>query len=74
MVSAADLDVELTNTKLYSDVDHDHWTMKYAQIAYNLGLFDDIHKDTFGPNEPVSRGEVAEAMYRYMIAQDLMSK
>ena len=53
-------------SKTWKDVDPKHWSQKYAEFAFRKKLFDNINGDTFGPNDPVTRGEIAQAMYLYL--------
>lgn len=60
-----DFDVDRIK-KSYKDVDINHWSSKYAKIAYDLKLFTDISGSKFGPDNSVQRGEVAYAMFHYL--------
>ncbi len=53
-------------TKEWKDIDQKHWSHQYAEFALKYKLFDNISGDSFKPNEPVTRGEVAQAMYIYL--------
>ena len=53
-------------SKKWTDIDRDHWSQKYAEFANMHDLLDDIRGDKFRPNDTISRGEIAEAMYRYL--------
>lgn len=53
-------------TKTWKDIDSKHWSQPYAEFAFRKKLFSNISGDTFGPNEPVTRGEIAQAMYLYL--------
>lgn len=53
-------------SKKWSDIDRDHWSQKYAEFANMHDLLDDIRGEKFRPNDTISRGEIAEAMYRYL--------
>ena len=50
----------------YSDVPKGQWFYPYVQMAHRMDLFDDLGGDSFDINEPMTRGKVAEAMYRYL--------
>lgn len=52
--------------KNWSDIASDHWSHKYAEFALRYNLLDNISGDRFRPNDSISRGEIAEAMYRYL--------
>lgn len=55
-----------TQIKNWSDIASDHWSHKYAEFALRYNLLDNISGDKFRPNDSISRGEIAEAMYRYL--------
>jgi len=53
--SQQDLDDDLKSGKRWKDVDQNHWSAKYAALAYNLDLFEYIDGDYFGTNDSVRR-------------------
>jgi hypothetical protein len=53
-------------TKKWKDIDQNHWSQPYAEFAFKKKLFANISNDIFGANEPVTRGEIAQAMYIYL--------
>jgi hypothetical protein len=53
-------------TKQWRDIDQKHWSQQYAEFALKYKLFEGISSDNFKPNEPVTRGEIAQAMYIYL--------
>ncbi len=53
-------------TKKWADIDQEHWSQKYAEFALKYKLFENIDWNTFKPNEPVTRWEVAQAVYTYL--------
>ncbi len=55
-------------SKRWADLDWSHWGQKYAQFGLTYNLFDDIGGNIFNPNKELTRGEVAEAVYRYLTA------
>ena len=55
-----------TVAKNWSDIATDHWSHKYAEFALRYNLLDNIAGENFRPNDSISRGEIAEAMYRYL--------
>lgn len=64
---AAGEKMSTNSTKRWKDVDPQHWSQPYAEFAFRKKLFGTtINGDTFGPNEPVTRGEIAQAMYLYL--------
>ncbi|MBP6921259.1 peptidoglycan DD-metalloendopeptidase family protein [Candidatus Gracilibacteria bacterium] len=63
-------EIPLGITKSWTDVSWSHWSHKYAQFALKYKLIDDTEGNTFKPNQPISRGEIAEAVYRYLVAKN----
>ncbi|MFC1747755.1 S-layer homology domain-containing protein [Pseudomonadota bacterium] len=64
LLIAMDVDLETDiDVDIYSDVSKDDWFAPYVLFAKNNNLVD-VENDTFGPEEGMSRGEVAEAIYR----------
>ncbi len=53
-------------TKSWKDVSWTHWSHKYAEFALKNALIDNISGDLFKPNQVVTRGELAQALYRYL--------
>lgn len=53
-------------TKSWKDLSWSHWGHKYGEFALDYNLLDDINGSTFKPNQPLTRGEIAEAVYRYL--------
>lgn len=53
-------------TKVWKDVVSNHWSYPYALFAFQNNLFEKIDGNEFKPNISLSRGEVAEALYRYL--------
>lgn len=63
------MDIEVTGPVTagpYSDVDKDTWYAAYFAKAKELGLFEDTTK--INPSASMTRQEVADAIYRVMIA------
>lgn len=56
--------------KSWKDISWNHWSHKYAQFALKYNLLDNISGDTFRPNDPITRGEIAEAVYRYLVIKN----
>lgn len=50
----------------YSDVPADSWFAPYAGIAQKYDLFPDRESSLLSPEKPLSRGEVAVAIYQYL--------
>lgn len=57
-------------TKSWKDLSWSHWSHKYAQFALKYNLIDNISGDTFEPNKSISRGEISEAVYRYLVLKN----
>ncbi len=53
-------------TKSWKDISWTHWSHKYAEFALKNALMDNISGDVFNPNQAVTRGELAQALYRYL--------
>lgn len=53
-------------TKSWKDISWTHWSHKYAEFALKNALIDNISGDMFKPNQTVTRGELAQALYRYL--------
>jgi hypothetical protein len=60
-----DLKTEITTT-LYPDVDETAWYATYVQLANEMGIYYDLMlSDNFNPAEAMTRGEIAELVYRF---------
>lgn len=57
-------------TKSWTDLSWSHWSHKYAQFALKYKLIDGIEWSEFKPNQAISRGEISEAVYRYLVAKN----
>ncbi|OGJ48091.1 hypothetical protein A2344_00460 [Candidatus Peregrinibacteria bacterium RIFOXYB12_FULL_41_12] len=56
---------EITTT-LYADVDETAWYATYVQLANEMGIYYDLLlSDNFNPGEYMTRGEIAELVYRF---------
>jgi len=67
LLLAMEVDVAPEATKdVYEDVPQDAWFAPYVQFVKDKNLLD-VVKDLFGPQEGMTRAEVAEAMFRVMI-------
>jgi Peptidase family M23/S-layer homology domain len=62
--------IQIGVTKSWNDLSWSHWSHKYAQFALKYKLIDEIDWNSFKPNQPISRGEMSEAVYRYLIAKN----
>ena len=59
------LESEITTT-LYPDVDTNAWYATYVQLANEMGIYYDLKlSDNFNPGEYMTRGEIAELVYRF---------
>ena len=51
---------------LYPDVDTGAWYAGYVQVANELGIFYDLKlSDNFNPGDNMTRGEIADMVYRF---------
>ncbi len=57
-------------TKSWTDLSWSHWSHKYAQFALKYKLIEGIDGNSFKPDQSISRGEVSEAVYRYLVAKN----
>lgn len=55
-----------TTAKAYLDVPKDHWAYDYINTVTKHGIFEGDESGKFRPNDPVSRGELAAVMTRYL--------
>ena len=53
-------------TKTWKDIAWSHWSYRYARYALQNNLIDSIGGNEFKPNTSLTRGELAEALYRYL--------
>lgn len=56
--------------KMYDDVDIDDWHAKGIEAATKKGLFQGIGNNMFKPNQPITRGELAAVIARYLSLPD----
>ncbi|MCK9216892.1 MAG: S-layer homology domain-containing protein [Firmicutes bacterium] len=56
--------------KMYDDVDIDAWHAKGIEAATKKGLFQGIGNNMFKPNQPITRGELAAVIARYLNLPD----
>lgn len=56
--------------KMYDDVDIDAWHAKGIEAATKKGLFQGIGNNMFKPNQPITRGELAAVIARYLSLPD----
>jgi hypothetical protein len=57
-------------TKNWNDLSWSHWAHKYAQFSLKYNLIDGTSGDIFQPNQAISRGEISEAVYRYLVQKN----
>jgi len=57
-------------TKNWTDLSWSHWSHKYAQFSLKYNLIDGTGGNTFQPNKAISRGEISEAVYRYLVQKN----
>ncbi len=51
-------------TKVYNDVPSSHWACKYVNAVSKAGLFQGYKGNIFKPNDPITRAELATAIFR----------
>lgn len=49
----------------FSDVSKDHWAYDYIQNLYLANIFSGYGDETFKPNEPITRAEIAQVFTNY---------
>lgn len=56
----------------YTDIPSDHWAAESQVIDYatDRGIFTGYDSEHFGPDDPVTRGQVATVMYRVCAPED----
>ena len=54
----------VTGTQFYSDVPGSHWTFKYVEAVNKADIMKGFPDDTFRPDQPATRADVAVAMLR----------
>ncbi|WP_248929233.1 S-layer homology domain-containing protein [Paenibacillus hamazuiensis] len=57
---------KVNDTLSYKDVREDHWAANYIKIATKHGYFSGFEDGSFRPEEPVTRGELASVMARFL--------
>lgn len=68
LVGATNETLPVGVTKTWKDVKWSDWSYRYAVFAFQKNLIDNIGGDRFQPSAPLTRGQVAEALYRYLRA------
>ena len=48
----------------FSDVDHDHWAYVAIEMMKQEGILNGYADGRFGPNDSVSRAQIAAIIYR----------
>jgi hypothetical protein len=66
LVGATNEALSIGITKTWKDIKWSDWSYRYAVFAFQKNLFDNISGDKFQPNAALTRGEVSEALYRYL--------
>lgn len=54
---------------VFSDVSSDRWSYAYIAAVYNFGAVTGYPDGTFGPENPITREEMAVMLYRVLIKQ-----
>ncbi len=66
---------EVRHVKMFSDVDTGYWGAEYIETVAARGIFKGYADNTFGPDKPITRAELAAAIARYLgVAQEMQSK
>lgn len=55
----------------FEDVLEGDWFYQYVSTGYHHGWFEGTSKETFSPNDPMTRGEFAQILYRYLDQPEL---
>lgn len=58
------LDISEEGSQVYADVPKSHWAFKYVNAASEAGLFKGYEGNVFKPNNPITRAEIATAIFR----------
>jgi hypothetical protein len=58
--------VDIDYTLPYKDIRKGHWATNYIKIATKHGYFNDDKSGLFRPDEPITRGELAFVMARFL--------
>lgn len=66
LVKALKLDEVAEYQGSFTDVDGNAWYAKYVQAALERGLIKGLTENTFGPNEPVTREQLAVLLARIL--------
>lgn len=66
------LDVLEEGDQLYKDVPKSHWAFKYVNAASEAGLFKGYEGNVFKPNNPITRAELATAIFRNLGLKEIV--
>lgn len=55
-----------TGTSTFKDIREGHWAAGYIQVATSQGYFNGYADHTFRPDAPVTRGELASVLARFV--------
>ncbi|OZB93616.1 S-layer homology domain-containing protein [Paenibacillus sp. XY044] len=55
-----------TGTSTFKDIREGHWAAGYIQVATSQGYFNGYADNTFRPDAPVTRGELASVLSRFL--------
>lgn len=61
-----DLKNDVQHVKLFKDVDTDYWGAEYIEAVAKKGIFIGYEDNTFQPDKPITRAELATAIARYL--------
>jgi hypothetical protein len=60
IVLAAGSQVPYTTQSSFSDVPNNHWALRYIEVAKEKNIISGYPDDTFRPNNPITRAEIAK--------------
>ncbi|MCL2568132.1 MAG: S-layer homology domain-containing protein [Oscillospiraceae bacterium] len=66
LISDADRKAGWSQTNPFSDVERNHWFNNAVSTTTRMKIFQGRPDGTFGPNEPITRAELATAVARFM--------
>ena len=70
MLTQTELDMERTKEYLYEDTPEDAWFSTYTSYAGAIGIINIYPSNTVNPSQKMSRGYLAEVMYRAIMSQE----
>jgi hypothetical protein len=67
------LNVSTNVTNSYKDVGSKHWAAGYIDAVSQYGIFQGYKDNTFHPNDPITRAELATTIFRYLKLNNVTS-